>query len=114
MKEEYMEQLTITAKIQIITSDTYQEKLNTTMSVYCAACNYVSDYVFKTQTPFFTSTNPTTALMISISCTIKYNGTIGKAVNRARINAAGMVITHTYAQSNRKVITVLPPQRMVK
>ena len=48
MKEEYMEQLTITAKIQIITSDTDQEKLNTTMSVYCAACNYVSDYVFKT------------------------------------------------------------------
>ena len=48
MKEEYMEQLTITAKIQIVTSDTDQEKLNTTMSVYCAACNYVSDYVFKT------------------------------------------------------------------
>lgn len=42
-----MEQLTITAKIQIVTSDTDREKLNATMSVYCDACNYVSDYVFK-------------------------------------------------------------------
>lgn len=43
-----MEQLTITAKIQIITTDADREKLNTTMSVYRDACNYVSDYVFKT------------------------------------------------------------------
>lgn len=40
--------MTITAKIQIVTSDTDKDLLNTTMSVYCVACNYVSDYVFKT------------------------------------------------------------------
>ena len=43
-----MEQLTITAKIQIITSEADREKLNATMSVYRAACNYVSAYVFRT------------------------------------------------------------------
>lgn len=43
-----MEQLTITAKVQIIV--TYADKtfLEETMSAYCDACNYVSDYVFKT------------------------------------------------------------------
>ena len=43
-----MEHMTITAKIQIVTSETDRELLNTTMAVYRAACNYVSDYVFKT------------------------------------------------------------------
>lgn len=48
MKGGKMEQITITAKIQIITSEADREKLNTTMSVYRAACNYVSAYVFRT------------------------------------------------------------------
>lgn len=44
-----MEQLTITAKIQVLTTETDRELLNETMSVYRDACNYVSDYVFQTQ-----------------------------------------------------------------
>ena len=43
-----MEQLTITAKVQIIVTDADKTLLEETMSAYCAACNYVSDYVFKT------------------------------------------------------------------
>lgn len=43
-----MEQLTITAKVQIIVTDADKTLLEETMSTYCAACNYVSDYVFKT------------------------------------------------------------------
>lgn len=43
-----MEQITITAKVQIFATDTDKVLLNKTMSVYCDACNYVSDYVFRT------------------------------------------------------------------
>ena len=43
-----MEQITITAKIQISVTDTDKQFLNETMSVYSDACNYVSDYVFRT------------------------------------------------------------------
>lgn len=43
-----MEQLTITAKIQIVTTDADKVLLNKTMSVYRDACNYVSEYVFLT------------------------------------------------------------------
>ena len=43
-----MEQITITAKVQIAATDTDKVLLNKTMSVYCDACNYVSDYVFCT------------------------------------------------------------------
>ena len=43
-----MEQITITAKVQIVATDTDIVLLNKTMSVYCDACNYVSDYVFRT------------------------------------------------------------------
>ena len=43
-----MEQITITAKVQIVVSDTDKVLLNKTMSVYRDACNYVSDYVFRT------------------------------------------------------------------
>lgn len=43
-----MEQMTITAKVQIIASDTDEILLNKTMSVYRDACNYVSSYVFHT------------------------------------------------------------------
>ncbi len=42
-----MEQITITAKVQIVATDTDKVLLNKTMSVYCDACNYVSDYVFR-------------------------------------------------------------------
>lgn len=43
-----MEQMTLTAKVQIVTSDTDKVLLDKTMSVYRCACNYVSDYVFRT------------------------------------------------------------------
>lgn len=43
-----MEQMTVTAKIQISVSDTDKVLLDNTLSVYRDACNYVSDYVFHT------------------------------------------------------------------
>ncbi len=43
-----MEQITITAKIQISATDNDKVLLNKTMSVYSDACNYVSNYVFRT------------------------------------------------------------------
>ena len=43
-----MEQITITAKIQISATADDKVLLNKTMSVYTDACNYVSDYVFYT------------------------------------------------------------------
>ena len=43
-----MEQITVTAKIQVSVFDTDKVLLDNTMSVYCDACNYVSDYVFRT------------------------------------------------------------------
>ena len=43
-----MEQMTITAKIQIIAAETDKVLLDETMSVYRNACNYVSEYVFRT------------------------------------------------------------------
>ena len=43
-----MEQMTITAKIQIIAAEADKFLLDETMSVYRNACNYVSDYVFRT------------------------------------------------------------------
>ena len=44
----FMEQITITAKIQISATADDKVLLNKTMSVYSNACNYVSDYVFQT------------------------------------------------------------------
>ena len=41
-----MEQITITAKIQIVATEMDKVLLDETMSVYRNACNYVSDYVF--------------------------------------------------------------------
>lgn len=43
-----MEQITITAKIQISVNTDSKVLLDETMSVYSAACNYVSNYVFRT------------------------------------------------------------------
>ena len=43
-----MEQITVTAKIQISVTMDDMVLLNETMSVYSDACNYVSDYVFHT------------------------------------------------------------------
>lgn len=43
-----MEQITITAKIQISVTADDKVLLNKTMSVYSDACNYVSDHVFRT------------------------------------------------------------------
>ena len=43
-----MEQITITAKVQIVATDADKVLLNKTMSVYSDACNYVSDDVFQT------------------------------------------------------------------
>ena len=43
-----MEQMTITAKVQIVASDEEKALLDKTMFVYRDACNYVSGYVFRT------------------------------------------------------------------
>ena len=43
-----MEQMTVTAKIQISATADDRVLLDKTMSVYSDACNYVSDYVFQT------------------------------------------------------------------
>lgn len=43
-----MEQITITAKIQIIVDIANKVLLDKTMSIYSDACNYVSDYIFHT------------------------------------------------------------------
>lgn len=43
-----MEKITITAKIQIVPSNDDKLLLNSTMSAYTDACNYVSNYVFQT------------------------------------------------------------------
>ena len=43
-----MEQMTVTAKIQISLSGTDRALLDNTISVYRDACNYVSDYIFRT------------------------------------------------------------------
>ena len=43
-----MEQITVTAKIQISATPDNKVLLDRTMSVYSDACNYVSDYVFQT------------------------------------------------------------------
>ena len=43
-----MEQMTITAKIQLSAATDDKVLLNETLSVYSNACNYVSDYVFRT------------------------------------------------------------------
>lgn len=44
-----MEQMTVTAKIQISVDADNQALLNKTMSAYSDACNYVSEYIFNTQ-----------------------------------------------------------------
>ena len=44
----HMEQMTVTAKIQISVSGTDRALLDNTISVYRDACNYVSDYIFRT------------------------------------------------------------------
>lgn len=43
-----MEKITITAKIQIVPSNDDKLLLNSTISAYTEACNYVSNYVFQT------------------------------------------------------------------
>jgi IS605 OrfB family transposase len=43
-----VEQITITAKIQISPTDEDRQLLNKTMSAYSNACNYVSNYIFRT------------------------------------------------------------------
>ena len=47
-RSTYMEQMTVTAKIQISVSGTDRALLDNTISVYRDACNYVSDYIFRT------------------------------------------------------------------
>lgn len=43
-----VEQITLTAKVQITTTLNDRVLLDETMAMYAAACNYVSDYVFRT------------------------------------------------------------------
>ena len=47
-RSAHMEQMTVTAKIQISVSGTDRALLDNTISVYRDACNYVSDYIFRT------------------------------------------------------------------
>ena len=47
-RSTFMKQLTITAKIQISATSADKVLLDKTMSVYSDACNYVSEYVFRT------------------------------------------------------------------
>ena len=49
--------MTITAKIQIRTSECQKQVLNETMSAYRGACNFVSDYIFNTHVLKFASLN---------------------------------------------------------
>ena len=49
-RSTHMEQMTVTAKIQISVSGTDRALLDNTISVYRDACNYVSDYIFRTTT----------------------------------------------------------------
>lgn len=44
-----MQQMTVTAKIQISVTTDSSKLLDETMAVYSDACNYVSAYVFRTQ-----------------------------------------------------------------
>jgi IS605 OrfB family transposase len=50
-----MEQMTVTAKIQICVSDRDRQLLSDTTSVYRAACNYVSAYIFRTHDMVYAS-----------------------------------------------------------
>ena len=43
-----MEKITVTAKVQIIVKESDKLLLNNTMNKYTDACNYVSNYIFKT------------------------------------------------------------------
>lgn len=43
-----MEQITVTAKVRIDVTTEDMQLLNETMSVYSSACNFVSDYIFRT------------------------------------------------------------------
>lgn len=43
-----MESVTVTAKIQILVTDTEKELFDKTMSTYRDACNFVSNYIFRT------------------------------------------------------------------
>ena len=65
-----MEQMTITAKIQIIVDETDKVLLDETMSVYRNACNYVSDYVFRTHDLKQFSLNKTCIWSFSVSIAI--------------------------------------------
>ena len=64
--------------------------------------------------PFFTRINPSTHLIASIMEHQRKIGTIVKSVNLVRQNASGIEATQIYTLSNRKVIIVLPPERIVK
>ena len=68
-----MEQITITAKVQIVATDTDKVLLNETMSVYCDACNYVSDYVFRTHDLKQFSLNKILLVLCQEKVQIKYN-----------------------------------------
>lgn len=65
-----MEQMTITAKIQIIAAETDKVLLDETMSAYRNACNYVSDYVFRTHDLKQFSLNKTLFLLYEKSLTL--------------------------------------------
>lgn len=61
-----MEQMTITAKVQIAATDADKVLLDETMSVYRDACNYVSGYEY-TKAVLFSNSKSSLELCISVS-----------------------------------------------
>ena len=68
-----MEQMTITAKVQIAATDADKVLLDETMSAYRDACNYVSGYVFQTHD------------LKQFSLNKVYNNRVQKAIRYRRI-----------------------------
>ena len=66
-----VEQMTVTAKIQISATTDDKVLLDETMSVYSDACNYVSDYVFRSH-----DLNRTNRLLLRLTLVIRVNAVL--------------------------------------
>ena len=64
--------------------------------------------------PEWSITAPMTALMMSAAETQKNTHTTGSPVKVHRQKAMGRHTAQVYTQSKRKVMKVMPPERMVK
>ena len=58
--------------------------------------------------------NPIVHFISSVACTKKYTNTIGRPVKITKTKQRGMLTTHTKTESNKKVMSVFPPERTVK